>query len=61
MMGGSEDVSYLIRRVQENGGQATYVGIGANNPYSHHTARFDIEEESLPIGVGVVSETIRRV
>ncbi|SIQ86035.1 aminobenzoyl-glutamate utilization protein A [Haladaptatus litoreus] len=60
-MGGSEDASYLIRRVQENGGQATYVGIGASNPYGHHTARFDIEEESLPIGVGVVAETIRRV
>ncbi|WP_266075755.1 amidohydrolase [Haladaptatus caseinilyticus] len=60
-MAGSEDASYLIRRVQENGGQATYVGIGASNPYGHHTARFDIEEESLPIGVDVVSETVRRL
>ncbi|WP_458188454.1 amidohydrolase [Haladaptatus sp. NG-WS-4] len=60
-MGGSEDASYLIRRVQENGGQATYVGIGASNVDGHHTARFDIEEESLDIGVGVVAETIRRL
>ncbi|WP_458209253.1 amidohydrolase [Haladaptatus sp. NG-SE-30] len=60
-IGGSEDASYLIRRVQENGGEATYVGIGASNPYGHHTARFDIEEESLDIGVGVVAETIRRL
>lgn len=57
--GGSEDASFLIRRVQEAGGTATYIGIGASNPAGHHTAYFDIEEESLPIGVGVVANTIR--
>jgi len=59
--GGSEDASYLIRRVQEEGGRATYLGIGASNPAGHHTAYFDIEEESLDIGVGVVAETVRRL
>lgn len=58
-MGGSEDASYLIRRVQENGGEATYIGIGASNPYGHHTARFDIDEDSLDIGVDVVARTVR--
>jgi aminobenzoyl-glutamate utilization protein A len=57
--GGSEDASYLIRRVQEEGGQATYLGIGASNPAGHHTAYFDIEEGSLDIGVETVAETIR--
>jgi aminobenzoyl-glutamate utilization protein A len=57
--GGSEDASYLIRRVQENGGEATYVGIGASNVAGHHTAYFDIDEDSLDIGVGVVCETLR--
>ena len=58
-IGGSEDASYLIRRVQGNGGAATYVGIGASNPYGHHTARFDIDEDALVIGVDVVAATIR--
>ncbi len=57
--GASEDASYLIREVQENGGTATYVGIGASNPAGHHTARFDIDEDSLPIGVDVLARTVR--
>jgi aminobenzoyl-glutamate utilization protein A len=58
--GGSEDASYLIRRVQEEeGGRATYVGIGASNPAGHHTAYFDIDELALEIGVEVVADAIR--
>ncbi len=60
-MGGSEDASYLIRRVQETGGEATYVGIGASNVAGHHTAYFDIDEASLDLGVEVVAETVRRL
>jgi len=54
---GSEDASYMLRRVQQNGGQATYMIIGASNPVPHHHPRFDIEEESLPIGI----EWFRRI
>ncbi|MWV63271.1 amidohydrolase [Halorubrum sp. JWXQ-INN 858] len=57
--GGSEDASYLIRRVQESGGIATYVGIGASNVAGHHTAEFDIDEESMRIGVDTVVEALR--
>jgi aminobenzoyl-glutamate utilization protein A len=57
--GASEDASFLIRRIQENGGKATYLGIGASNPSGHHTARFDIDEEALQIGVDVLANTIR--
>ncbi len=56
--GGSEDASYLIRRVQEEGGEATYVGIGASNVAGHHTAYFDIDEECIRIGVDVLTETV---
>lgn len=59
--GASEDASYLIERVQANGGQATYLGIGASNPSGHHTSRFDIDEEALGIGVNVVINTIERL
>ena len=57
--GGSEDASYLVRRVQEAGGTATYIGVGASNVAGHHTARFDIDEDALGIGVDVVVETVR--
>jgi aminobenzoyl-glutamate utilization protein A len=57
--GGSEDASYLIERVQEQGGTATYMGVGASNVAGHHTARFDIDEDALEIGVDVVVETVR--
>ncbi len=59
--GASEDASYLIKRVQSDGGQATYLGIGASNPSGHHTSRFDIDEESLEIGVNIVVNTIKRL
>ena len=59
--GGSEDASFLVRKVQENGGVASYIGIGASNPAGHHTAYFDVDEDSLDIAVDVVTESIRRV
>ncbi|ELY96229.1 amidohydrolase [Natrialba hulunbeirensis JCM 10989] len=55
--GGSEDASYLIRRVQEQGGTATYLGIGASNPAGHHMAYFDIDEAAIDIGVDVIVGT----
>lgn len=60
-IGGSEDAAYLINRVQETGGKATYVGIGASNPDGHHTARFDIDEASLDLGVEVVVSVVRNL
>jgi aminobenzoyl-glutamate utilization protein A len=57
-LGGSEDASYLMRRVQERGGTAGYVCIGTDHPGGHHTATFDVDEESLPIGVDVLSGAV---
>lgn len=60
-LGGSEDATYLMQRVQDNGGRAAYVCIGTDHPGGHHTATFDVDEPSLPIGVDVLSETIQRL
>lgn len=60
-IGASEDASYLIQRVQAEGGQATYVGVGASNPSGHHTSQFDIDEDALEIGVDVVIETLKHL
>ncbi|ELY80388.1 amidohydrolase [Natrinema pellirubrum DSM 15624] len=55
--GVSEDVTYLMQRVQNNGGLASYVLIGADHPTSHHTPTFDIDETSLEVGVALLAET----
>jgi aminobenzoyl-glutamate utilization protein A len=58
-LGGSEDATYLMRRVQERGGVAGYIGIGTDHPGGHHTATFDVDERSLDIGVNVLSRAVR--
>jgi aminobenzoyl-glutamate utilization protein A len=60
-LGGSEDATFLMQRVQDNGGLATYVGVGTDHPGGHHTATFDVDEDSLELGVDVLSEAIERV
>jgi len=60
-MAASEDASHLINRVQETGGQATHLGIGASNVAGHHDPRFDFDEEALDIGVDVLTEAIQRL
>ena len=60
-LGGSEDATFLMDRVQEQGGFAAYVGIGTDHPGGHHTGTFDVEEESLLVGVEVLAGAIRRL
>jgi len=54
--GVSEDGTYLMRQVQEAGGLASYVLIGTDHPTSHHTPTFDVDEESLAIGVDLLTD-----
>jgi aminobenzoyl-glutamate utilization protein A len=60
-LGGSEDATYLMEAVQAQGGLATYVGIGTDHPGGHHTSTFDVDEDSIPIGVEVMRDAILRV
>ncbi|MFB6167428.1 MAG: amidohydrolase [Haloferacaceae archaeon] len=57
-LGGSEDATYLMRRVQEHGGRATYVAVGTDHPGGHHTPRFDVEEATLPVAVELLTRAI---
>ena len=57
-LGGSEDATYLMRRVQEHGGKAAFVCVGTDHPGGHHTATFDVDEDSLPVGVRVLAKAI---
>jgi aminobenzoyl-glutamate utilization protein A len=60
-LGGSEDATYLMRHVQQRGGLAAYVCVGTDHPGGHHTATFDVDEDSLPIGVDVLAGSILRI
>ncbi|MFC6938467.1 amidohydrolase [Salinirubellus sp. GCM10025818] len=60
-LGGSEDATYLMQHVQDRGGDATYVGVGTDHPGGHHTSTFDVDEDSLEIGVDVLAGAIREV
>ena len=58
-MGGSEDFTEMMRRVQDRGGQACYVGVGADlygirhhdanrvQVLAAHTSRYDFDESAL--------------
>ena len=57
-LGGSEDATYLMNRVEEQGGRACYVGLGTDHPGGHHTSTFDVDEESLRIGIETLAGAI---
>jgi aminobenzoyl-glutamate utilization protein A len=56
--GASEDATFLMERVQETGGMATYLIVGTDHPTSHHTPTFDIDERSLETGIEVLTDSI---
>lgn len=53
--GGSEDCSYFMQKVQNNGGQAVYLNIGAKLAAGHHDAHFTFDEAVLPLAVKVIA------
>ncbi|MGQ3411793.1 amidohydrolase [Natrinema sp. LN54] len=60
-LGGSEDATFLMRAVQEHGGTACYVGVGTDHPGGHHTATFDVDEDSIGHGIDVLAGAIERL
>lgn len=58
---GSEDCSFMMRRVQEHGGQAAFFLFGCNHN-GHHQCDFDIQDtESMPEGLGVFVGVLKRL
>ncbi len=45
--GASEDCTYFMERVQQRGGRAAYIMIGADIAAGHHDLRFDFDESAL--------------
>jgi len=57
-LGGSEDATFLMQHVQNQGGLAAYVGVGTDHPGGHHTPTFDVDEADIGIAIGVLSSAI---
>lgn len=57
-LGGSEDFTVLMQKVQNNGGQVSYMILGTELAAAHHTAEFDIDENSLIKGVKLLANLV---
>ncbi|GAA0717858.1 p-aminobenzoyl-glutamate hydrolase subunit AbgA [Clostridium malenominatum] len=56
-LGGSEDVTYMMNKVQQNGGKAVYVIFGTTLAADHHNSSFDFDEGALKIAAKVYAST----
>ena len=55
---GSEDIGFMMNRVQEQGGQAVYMRTMTKMASSQHTVRFDVDEEILVKGAVTFSAIV---
>ncbi|USK49712.1 M20 family metallo-hydrolase [Bacillus sp. CMF12] len=58
---GSEDATFFMERVQQNGGQATYCIFGTELAAGHHNEKFDINEGTMINAVQLLFESIKKL
>lgn len=58
---GSEDATFMMERVQQNGGLSTYSIFGTTLAAGHHHEKFDIDEAVLPIALHTWLATIEQI
>ncbi|MDO4794225.1 MAG: peptidase dimerization domain-containing protein, partial [Filifactor alocis] len=57
-LSGSEDVTYMLRRVEEQGGKSIHFLLGTKLKAPHHNEGFDFDENVLPLGLNLFIEVI---
>jgi len=55
-LGGSEDVSWMMRVVQQRGGKAVYFVLGSDIAAGHHNEYFDVDERVLGYGAALFAD-----
>ena len=60
-IGGGDDATFMMRRVQERGGKAAYFLLGSDIPAVHHAIDFDIDEAALEQGVDLFAGLVLSV
>ena len=59
--GGSEDVSYMVSRVQENGGLASFMQVLTPTSASAHNVGYNFDEQVLPKAISTFAGSAYRV
>ncbi len=57
-LGGSEDVTYMMNEVENNGGKALHFMYGSDLKAAHHNSKFDFDEESLKMAFDALKNTV---
>ncbi|GAA0469622.1 amidohydrolase [Alkalibacillus silvisoli] len=60
-VGASEDVTFMMERVQDQGGKATFMIFPSSIPNGHHHPAFDFDEYSLKTAVSTFAHTIQYI
>ena len=60
-IGGTDDAAVMMNKVQENGGIATYAGIGTNTTQPVHNAEFDLDEDAIPAAIDMLTHAIEEL
>ena len=58
-LGGSEDVTYMMNEVEDNGGKALHFMYGSDLKAGHHNSKFDFDENTLDLAFNGLKETIK--
>ncbi len=54
-LGGSEDCTYFMERVQQRGGVAAYMVVGSEIAAGHHDSRFDFDEGVMTNAIALIA------
>ena len=60
-IGGTDDASVMMNKVQENGGTATYAGIGTDTTQPVHNAEFDLDEDAIPAAIDMLVHAVEEL
>ena len=60
-MSGSDDACWMMKNVQEHGGAASYVTVGADLKAGHHNDHFDFDERAMPIALELLRNVILKI
>ncbi len=58
---GSEDATYFMERVKQNGGLAAYCIFGTDLSAGHHNEQFDINEDTMLAAVDVLYRSVVKI
>lgn len=58
MLGGGEDVTFMMKKVQKRGGKATFLWLGADTTAPNHNSCFSLNEKVLAISAKLFSNMV---